>query len=311
MDAIYVGIDVSKDRLDVHVRPAMQLFNVPRTEKGVADLIARLLEIQPARIAVEATGGFERIVAANLEVAGLPIVVVNPAQVRDFAKSLGRRAKTDAIDAAVIARFVEATKPERREAPDEATRLLADLVTRRRQIVEMIGAESQREKRADKRMKKSIVRLKAALTKELSEIDSEIDDNIKGSPAWRADEDLLVSVPGVGKTTARTLLAHLPELGKIDGRKIAALAGLAPFTQQSGAWRGKSSIAGGRTMIRSAMFVVALTAMRRNPVLSKAYKSLVEKGKPKMVALIAIARRLLVMLNAIMRDKKPWQPQTA
>jgi len=311
MDAIYVGIDVSKDRLDVHVRPTMQHFNVPRTDKGIEALIARLLELQPARVAVEATGGFERVVAAGLAGACLPVVVVNPAQVRDFAKSLGKRAKTDPIDAAVIAHFVEATKPELRAMPDEATRMLADLVTRRRQIVEMIGAESQREKRADKRMKKSIVRLKAALMKELSEIDGDIDDSIKGSPVWRVDEDLLTSVPGIGKKTARTLLAHLPELGKTAGRKIAALAGLAPFTQQSGAWKGKSAIAGGRTMVRSAMFVVALTAMRHNPVLSAAYKALVNKGKPKMVALIAIARRLIVMLNAIMRDKKPWQLKEA
>ena len=311
MDAIYVGIDISKGRLDVHVRPAMQVFNVPRTNTGIEALTARLLELKPTYVALEATGGLERIVVASLATAGLPVVLINPAQVRDFAKSLGKRAKTDSIDAAVIAHFVEATKPELRPSPDEATRNLADLVTRRRQIVDLIGMESQREKGAHGRAKESIARVIASLKKELAEIDSDIDDSVKGSPIWLADQKLLVSVPGIGNTTARILLAHLPELGTIDGRKIASLAGLAPFTKQSGAWRGKSRIAGGRTVIRCAMFVVALTAMRRNPILSKAYNALVEKGKPKMVALIAIARRLLVMLNAIMRDKKPWQPQNA
>jgi transposase len=289
----------------------MQVFNVPRTDTGIEALTARLLELKPTYVALEATGGLERIVVASLASAGLPVVLINPAQVRDFAKSLGKRAKTDSIDAAVIAHFVEATKPELRPSPDEATRNLADLVTRRRQIVDLIGMESQREKGAHGRAKESIARVIASLKKELNEIDSDIDDSVKGSPIWLADQKLLVSVPGIGNTTARILLAHLPELGTIDGRKIASLAGLAPFTKQSGAWRGKSRIAGGRTVIRCAMFVVALTAMRRNPVLSKAYNALVEKGKPKMVALIAIARRLLVMLNAIMRDRKPWQPQSA
>lgn len=311
MDAIYVGIDVSKDRLDVHVRPAMERFHVPRTDMGLEALIARLLELKPKYVALEATGGFERMVVAGLAVAHLPVVVLNPAQVRDFAKSLGKRAKTDSIDAAVIAHFVEATKPELRPTPDEATRELADLVTRHRQIVETIGQENQRGKIIQGGAKKSIERTIAALEKELEIIDADIDDRIKKSPIWREDEKLLVSVPGIGEKTARILLAHLPELGTLDRRKITALAGLAPYTKQSGAWRGKSFIAGGRTVIRCAMFVVALTAMRRNPVLSKVYNALVEKGKPKKVALVAIARRLLAMLNAIMRDKKSWQPQNA
>jgi transposase len=205
MDAVFIGIDVSKDRLDVHVRPSAERFAVARTGKGVDDLIARLLTLSPALIAVEATGGFESIVAAGLASVGLPIVVVNPAQVRAFAGALGKRAKTDPIDAAVIAHFAEATKPEIRPLPDEATQLLADLLARRRQIVEMIGAESQREKRASqKRLQKSIARLKKALEKELADIDADIDDNVRGSPVWRAKEDLLVSVPGVGPTIART-----------------------------------------------------------------------------------------------------------
>jgi len=311
MDAIYVGIDVSKDSLDVHVRPAMTLFNVPRTDKGIAALIARLLELQPKLVALEATGGFERVVTAGLAGVGLPVVVVNPAQVRAFANALGKRAKTDPIDAAVIAHFVEATKPQIRTLPSKDTLKFANLITRRRQIVDMITDDSQRAHRADEDGKASIARTIAWLQLELARIDSDIDDHVKGSEIWLADEELLVSVPGVGKTTARTLLSHLPELGKIDGRKLAALVGIAPFTQQSGAWRGKSAIGGGRTVVRSALFVVAMTAARFNPVFKEAYKALLARGKPKKVALIAIARRLLVTLNAIMRDRKPWQLKEA
>jgi transposase len=208
---------------------------VARNGAGLDELVARLKVIAPALIAVEATGGFECVVTAALVGAGLPVVVVNPAQVRAFANALGKRAKTDPIDAAVIAHFAEATKPDVRALPDEATQLLADLVTRRRQIVEMMGAEGQRERRAvHKRLKKSIARLRKALEKELADIDSEIDDTVRGSPAWREKEDLLVSVPGIGPTIARTLIAELPELGSLDRRAIAALAALAPWTRQSG-----------------------------------------------------------------------------
>jgi transposase len=261
MDALFVGIDVSKDRLDVHIRPSAESFAVARTGKGIDELIARLLALAPTLIAVEATGGFESVVAAGLASASLPIVVVNPAQVRSFASALGKRAKTDPIDAAVIAHFADATKPDVRPLPDDATQLLADLVARRRQIVEMIGAESQREKRASqKRLQKSIGRLKKALEKELAEIDSEIDDNMRGSPAWRAKEDLLVSMPGVGPVIARTLIAELPELGSLGRREIAALAGLAPWTRQSGQWHGKSFIGGGRASVRTALFIGAMVA---------------------------------------------------
>ena len=202
MDAIVVGIDVSKDRLDVRVRPTGDVFAVPRDAEGLDSLVARLLPLAPAAVAVEATGGYETVVAASLAAVGLPIVVVNPAHVRSFAQALGKRAKTDPIDAAVIARFAEATKPAVRVLPDETTRLLADLVARRRQIVEMMAAEGQRERRADKRLKKSIARLRKALEKELAEIDGEIDDHVRGSPVWAEKEDLLASVPGVGPIIA-------------------------------------------------------------------------------------------------------------
>lgn len=311
MDALVVGIDVSKAQLDVHVRPVAQSFVVARNGAGLDELVARLQALAPTLIAIEATGGFECVVTAALAGAGLPVVVVNPAQVRAFANALGKRAKTDPIDAAVIAHFAEATKPEVRVLPDEATQLLADLVARRRQIVEMMGAEGQRERRAHKRLKKSIARLRKALEKELADIDSEIDDTVRGSPAWREKEDLLVSVPGIGPTIARTLIAELPELGSLDRRAIAALAGLAPWTRQSGQWKGRSLIGGGRTSVRSVLFVGAMVAARFNPTLKACRDRLVQRGKPKKVALVAIARKLLTILNAIVRDKRPWQPQNA
>jgi transposase len=308
MDMMTVGIDVSKDRLDVAVRPSGELFAVERNAAGLEGLVVRLRELSVHLVALEATGGFETIAAAALAAAGLPVVVVNPAQIRAFAKAVGQRAKTDPIDAAVIARFAEATRPEPRPLPDEATRLLADLVARRRQIIEMIGAERQREKRVMiPRLRKSIARLLKALEKELASLDADIDDAVRGSPAWRDKEDLLASVPGVGPIIARTLIAELPELGQLGRKQIAALAGLAPFTRQSGQWHGRSFIGGGRTAVRTVLFMGAMVAKRHNPVLKAFFDRLVVAGKPKMVALVAVARKLLIILNAILRDNRPWQ----
>ena len=228
---------------------------------------------------------------------------------RAFAQALGKRAKTDPIDAAVIAHFVEATKAQPRPLPDETTRLLADLVTRRRQIIEMMAAEGQRDRRlSNKRLKNSIARLRKALERELAEIDRELDHH--GSPAWAAKQGLLASVPGVGPVIARTLIAELPELGSLDRRKIAALVGLAPWTRQSGQWRGKSFIGGGRKTVRSALFMAAMVGARHNPILKTFRDKLVAAGKPKLLALIAVARKLLTILNAIVRDHQPWQPKT-
>ncbi len=309
MDEVYVGIDVSKNRLDVHVLPEGHAFAVARDGEGVAELCARLGANPAVKIvAVEATGGFEQTVAAGLAGAGLPVVVVNPAQVRAFAKALGQRAKTDPIDAAVIARFVAATKPVVRPLPDAATRLLADLVGRRRQIVDMLAAERQRQSRLTARhLARSLARLIAALERELDAVDREIDIAVRSSPAWRASEDLLSSVPGVGRVIARTLIAELPELGTLGRKEIAALAGLAPYTRQSGQWKGKTFIGGGRKSVRTALFMGAMTARRHNPILAAFYKRLVDAGKPKMVALIAVARKLLSILNAILKSKTPWQ----
>jgi transposase len=305
----YVGIDVSKDRLDVHVLPQDEAFIVERNGRGLADLVERLKAFAPSLVAVEATGGFETTTAAAVAGAGLPLAVVNPAQIRHYAQALGKRAKSDPIDARVIARFAADVKPQPRPLPDEMTQLLADLVARRRQIVEMLQAERQREKRVTvRRLKKSIVRLIAVLEKELAEIDGDIDDSVRGSTVWRDKEDLLASVPGVGNQTARTLLAEMPELGTLDRKRIASLAGLAPYTRQSGRWKGKSMIGGGRQAVRSALFVAAMVAGQHNPVLKAFRNRLIAAGKPKIVAIIAVARKLLTILNAILRDKIPWQP---
>lgn len=304
----YVGIDVSKDRLDVHVLPQGEAFCVSRNGKGLADLVERLRPFAPSLVAIEATGGFESTAAAAIAGACLPLAVINPAQIRHYASALGKRAKTDSVDAYVIARFAADVKPEPRPLPDEMTQLLADLVARRRQIVEMLQAERQREKRATvRRLKKSIARLIRALEKELAELDGEIDGAVRASPVWRHAEDLLTSVPGVGPQTARTLIAEMPELGTLDRKRIASLAGLAPYTRQSGTWKGKSMIGGGRKSVRCALFVAAMVASRYNPILKDFRDRLVKAGKPKIVALVAVARKLLTILNAIIRDQRPWQ----
>ena len=309
MGQIYVGIDVSKDRLDVHVRPSGEPFAVARNGEGLAELNESLSGLAITLVAVEATGGFETVVAASLAGAGLPVVIVNPAQVRAFAQALGKRAKSDPIDAEMIARFAEATKPQVRPLPDEQTQALADLVARRRQIIQMMVAERQREKRTKiRRVQRSIQRVLAALEKALSELDQELHDTVRGSPAWREKEELLASVPGIGPIIARTLLAELPELGSLDRRQAAALAGLAPWTRQSGQWKGKSCIGAGRTSVRCALFVGALVAIRHNHTLRAFHQRLIAAGKPKMVAIIAVARKLLTILNAILRDKHQWQP---
>lgn len=307
MDAITVGIDVSKDRLDVAVRASGEQFVVERSARGLDELALRLKAIAPALVALEATGGFETVVTAALAAAGLPVVLVDPSKVRAFAAAIGQRAKTDPIDAALIAHFAEAVKPVVRALPDAETQLLADLVQRRRQIIEMIGAESQRLKRSPDRLRKSIERLLKALQKELTAVDADIDGAVRSSKAWLEKERLLTSVPGVGKAISRTMIGELPELGRLNRKEIAALVGVAPFTRQSGAWRGKSFIGGGRTGVRAALFMGALVAKQHNPVLKAFFDRLVAAGKPKMVALIAVARKLLTVLNAILRDQKTWQ----
>lgn len=308
MDATCVGIDVAKDRLDVALLPSDEVFAVRRDAAGLDDLIARLRPLAPRIIALEATGGFETVVAATLGAAGFAVAVLNPAQIRAFGRALGQRAKTDPIDARLIACFAATTRPEARPLPDAATQRLADLVSRRRQIIAMMVAERQRQRRfTERRLQQSIARLLDALARELSAVETEIDSDVRASPAWREKEDLLASVPGIGPTIARTLIAEMPELGTLDRRQIAALAGLAPWTRQSGQWKGRAFIGGGRACVRAALHMGAVTASRHNPALKAFHQRLIAAGKPKMVALIAVARKLLTILNAIARSGQPWR----
>ena len=307
---ITVGIDVSKARLDVYVHPAGESFAMGNDEAGVQALVERLGQLEGlAWIGIEASGRYERLVVAQLAARGLPVVVLNPAQVRSYAQAIGQRAKTDPIDARLIALFLEAVRPELRPVADAQTQELAALMARRRQVVAMLAAERARRQQAAPGLARvSIAPSVTFLEDELRSLDLEIDKTVRGTPVWRDKENLLASVPGIGKTIARTLLAELPELGTLNPKQIAALAGLAPYTRQSGKWRGRSFIGGGRTAVRTALFMGALVAARHNPVLKAFRDRLVASGKPKLVALIATARKLLVILNAIMRDKQPWRP---
>ncbi len=303
-----VGIDVSRDRLDVHVRPSDACFAVTRDGKGLENLVERLATLDVSLIVLEATGGFETKVAAALAGAGLPLAVVNPRQIRAFAGALGKLAKTDAVDAQVIALFAERIRPQARPVASPQAQKLGELVARRRQVVEMIGIKANRHKRvADKRLAKKIARHLAFLEKELAEIDIDIDTDVRASSFWREAEDLLTSVPGVGSITARTLIAELPELGRFDRRKLAALVGVAPINRDSGQWRGHRAIAGGRTEVRNVLYMATLAAIRWNPVLRASYTRLVQHGKPKKLAIVACIRKLLTILNAIIRTKSKWQ----
>jgi transposase len=305
----FVGIDVAKDRLDVHLRPSDEAFALSRDDRGLQALVERLGALAPALVVLEATGGFEVAVAGALAAAGLPLVVVNPRQIRDFARATGRLAKTDRLDAAAIARFAEAVQPAPRPLPSAAADALGELVARRRQLVEMITSEGQRRRQTrDPRLQRRLEAHVAWLQKELSALETDLDDAVRGTPAWRATEDLLASVPGIGKTSARTLIAELPELGSLDRRKIAALVGVAPINRDSGCFRGRRMVMGGRASVRTALYMPTLTAIRHNPALQAFYQRLIGRGRPAKVAITACMRKLLVILNAILRDQTPWQP---
>ena len=304
---MFVGIDVSKDRLDVHIRPTGEVFAVARDGAGLEQLVGKLRTIAPSLIVLEATGGFETVVAAALAAAGLPLAVVNPRQIRAFAKACGQLAKTDKLDAAVIAHFADAVQPPARGVPDEAARALAELLTRRRQLIGMMTAERNRRRQLTQpRLVRTVDQVLATLQLQLSAIDTDIDTAIRATPAWREKEELLTTAPAIGAKIARTLIADLPELGALTRRRITALVGVAPFNHDSGKRHGKRAIAGGRSSVRAALYMSVLVAIRRKLSLAATYQRLRAAGKPAKVAIVATMRKLLVILNAIMRDKTAW-----
>jgi transposase len=305
---MFIGIDVSKARLDVYVRPGGESFAVNRDSEGIEALIARVCALGPSLVVLEATGGFETVVAAALGAAGLPLAVVNPRQIRDFARAIGRLAKTDPIDAAVIAHFAEAVRPEARPIANEEARTLGEFIARRRQLLEMMTAERNRRRQlTSRRLIKGVDRVLAILQAQLTELEGDIDVTVRGTPAWREKEDLLTSVPGIGPKIARTMIAELPELGSLSRQQVASLVGVAPFNRDSGKWRGRRSIAGGRATVRSALYMSVLVAIRRDLPLALTYRRLRAAGKPAKVAIVACMRKLITILNAILRDNLPWQ----
>jgi transposase len=307
----FVGIDVSKARLDVASHPAGATQSVANDETGIKTLVDRLRAVKPVLIVLEATGGIERSVVRALVAAELPVTVANPRQVRDFAKATGQLAKTDVLDAQILARFAEAVRPVLRPLPDEMTLELRALIARRRQISEMLTAEKNRLSRAPRRVQKRIEAHIRWLEGELERYEEDLDQTIRQSPIWREQEDLLKSVPGIGSVISRTMLAELPELGNLNRKQIAALVGVAPLNWDSGLMRGRRVIWGGRAHVRTALYMGALTASRRNPVIRDFYKRLRAAGKKPNVALVACMRKLLVILNAILKHRVPWRPVVA
>lgn len=304
--SIFVGIDVSKERLDVAMRPSGARESATNDKDGIEALVKRLREVQPSLIVLEASGGLERSVTRALTSAELPVVVVNPRQVRDFAKATGQLAKTDRIDALVLARFGEAVRPALRPLPDEVTLELRALIARRRQITEMIVAERNRLSGASKGVRKRIDAHIRWLEAELDRADKDLDQSIGQSPIWRHNEDLLRSVPGIGPVISRCLIAELPELGELNRKQIAALVGIAPLNRDSGTLRGRRSIWGGRAAVRAVLYMAALVASKHNGVIQAFYKRLRNAGKAPKVALVACMRKLLTILNSMLKHKTRW-----
>ena len=306
---LFVGVDVSKAKLVGGVSGSDDVSSFPNSERGISELARWLEGLSPTLVVMEATGGFEVPAAAALAATGIPVVIANPRQVRDFAKATGQLAKTDQIDAHILALFAERVRPPVRPLPDEAARQLDAIIGRRRQIIDMITAEKNRLGFALAPVQKGIQKHIRWLERQLSDVDSDLDDLIRKSPVWKAKSDLLRDVPGVGPNLARTLIAELPELGQLTHKQIAALVGVAPFSRDSGLMRGKRMIWGGRSSVRTALFLSTWSASKWNPVIRVFYQRLRANGKPPKVAMVACMRKLLVILNAMLRDGREWDPQ--
>lgn len=307
---MFVGIDVAKAELVVAIHPTNERWTVANDERGVRTLVERLRTVPPTLIVLEATGGYELLAVAALVAAALPVVVANPRQVRDFARGTGQLAKTDRLDADILAAFADRVRPAVRALPDVAAQELEALLTRRRQLLEMLGAERNRLGqvfgKGKRSVKKSLTAHIAYLERELTSTDHDLGDLVRSSPAWRERDNLLQSVPGVGPVLSRTLLADLPELGRLSRREIAKLVGVAPLSRDSGTVRGRRFVQGGRASVRGVLYMGALVATKRNAIISAFYRRLVAAGKPKKLALVACMRKLLTILNTMVRTRRPW-----
>ncbi len=307
MEETYVGVDVSKERLDVAVMPSKKKWQYTNDEDGIGKVTAQLKKLSPVLIVLEPTGGLEAPVTAALSAEGLSVAIVNARQIRDYARAMGKLAKTDNLDALVMAEFASAVKPEIRALPDEESQAIKATVSRRRQLLEMLTAEKNRLATARKHLKPNILAHIDWLKKELEGLDRDLRQEIESSPMWRAKDNLLQSIPGVGDVLSATLLAELPELGTLNRKQIAALVGVAPFNRDSGAMKGKRTIWGGRAPVRAALYMAALVGTRYNPVIRSFYQRLLARGKAKKVALVACMRRLLTIMNAILKHQRVWQ----
>lgn len=305
---MYVGVDVSKAVLDVAAIPDPEKAQFANEPRGVDELVRWIKSRTPELIIIEATGGYENAIVAALGAAGLPVIVVNPRQVRDFAKAMGLLAKTDAIDARVLALFGERVRPELRELPSEAAIELEALLSRRRQILEMVQAERNRLEHAKGAVRKDLQEHIRYLEKRMKKVETELDDRIRSSPMWKAKEALLRSVPGIGSVVSRTLIAELPELGRLTRHQIAALVGVAPFARDSGTLKGQRIIWGGRASVRAALYMAAVVGVQHNPALKRFYERLRGAAKPAKVALVACMRKMLCILNSMVRNNVPWDP---